>query len=149
MLQDVTSDGGSVFFAMVFILTVCAALITINGNSCYFIVNFLRPSGSSKLFLYCWCMLLCCAEWHMCVSCRLIVYFMGGQLVFDWDRLEVEDFLITRDRSVGNKVTNTIPYAKVEYQNMYKYSAPLPLMHTEGKVSVTPESQLSRNSLPS
>jgi len=27
----------------------CAALITINGNSCYFIVNFFRPSGSSKL----------------------------------------------------------------------------------------------------
>jgi len=31
---------------------------------------------------------------------------MDGQLVFDWDRLE--DFLITRDRPVGNKVTNTI-----------------------------------------
>jgi len=30
----------------------------------------------------------------------------GGQLVFDWDRLE--NFLITRDRPVGNKVTNTI-----------------------------------------
>jgi len=29
---------------------------------------------------------------------------MGGQLVFDWDRLE--NFLITRDRPVGNKVTN-------------------------------------------
>jgi len=30
---------------------------------------------------------------------------MGGQLVFDWDRLE--NFLITRDRLVGNEVTNT------------------------------------------
>jgi len=30
---------------------------------------------------------------------------MGAQLVFDWDRLE--NFLITRDRPVGNKVTNT------------------------------------------
>jgi len=34
-----------------------------------------------------------------------IVYFMGGELVFDWDRLE--NFLITRDRPVGNIVTNT------------------------------------------
>jgi len=31
-------------------------------------------------------------------------YFRGGQLVFDWDQLE--NFLITRDRPVGNIVTN-------------------------------------------
>jgi len=30
---------------------------------------------------------------------------MGGQLVFDWYRLE--NFLITRDRPVGNIVANT------------------------------------------
>jgi len=53
---------------------------------------------------------------------------MGGQLVFDWDQLE--DFLITRKRAVGNKVTYTIPYAKVEY-HMCKYSAPSPLMHRQ------------------
>ena len=47
VIQDVTNDGGSVFFIMVFILSVCAALIAINGNSCYFIVNFFWPSGSS------------------------------------------------------------------------------------------------------
>jgi len=35
----------------------------------------------------------------MYVLRRLIVYFMGGQLVFDWDRLE--DFLITRQISFG------------------------------------------------
>jgi len=29
---------------------------------------------------------------------------MGGQLVFDWDR--VENFLVTRCRPVGFKVTN-------------------------------------------
>jgi len=34
---------------------------------------------------------------------------MGGQLVFDWDRLE--NFLITHDRPVDNIVTNT------KYQN--------------------------------
>jgi len=39
------------------------------------------------------------------VCCRLIVYFMGGQLVFDWDRLE--NVLITRDRPASNIVTNT------------------------------------------
>jgi len=53
---------------------------------------------------------------------------MGGQLIFDWDRLE--GFLITRDRLIGNKVTNTISYAKVEY-HMCKYSAPSPLMHRQ------------------
>jgi len=44
----------------------------------------------------------------MCMLCRLIliIYFMAGQLVFDWDRLE--NFMITPDRPVGDKVTNTI-----------------------------------------
>jgi len=47
VIQDVTNDDASVFFAMVFIFTknqidlsVYAAIITINDNSCYFIVNF-------------------------------------------------------------------------------------------------------------
>jgi len=31
-------------------------------------------------------------------------YSRDGQLVFDWDPLE--NFLITRDQLVGNKVTN-------------------------------------------
>jgi len=52
--EGVTTDGGSVFFAMVFILSVCAALITINRNSCYFIITFFWPSGSSKLLVRCW-----------------------------------------------------------------------------------------------
>ena len=34
-----------------------------------------------------------------------IAYFMGGQLVFDWDRLE--NFLVTCDRPVGSIATNT------------------------------------------
>jgi len=55
------------------ILSLCAALITIDDNSCYFIVNIFRRGGSSKLLLYCWyAALFCCAEWHMCVLCRLI-----------------------------------------------------------------------------
>jgi len=35
VIQDVTNDGGSVFFTIVFVLSVClcAALITISGNS--------------------------------------------------------------------------------------------------------------------
>ena len=62
------NGGGSVFFAMVFIFTKnqnyfvsvsCAAFITINGDSCYFIVNIFRPSGSCKLLLYCWYAALC------------------------------------------------------------------------------------------
>jgi len=46
---------------------------------------------------------------------------VGGQLVFDWDRLE--NFLITHDRLIGNIVTNT--NAKVEY-HMCKCSATSP-----------------------
>jgi len=43
-------------------------------------------------------MLLYRAEWHTCVLCGLIltVSFMGGHLVFDWDRQA--NFLVTRDR---------------------------------------------------
>jgi len=57
----------------------------------------------------------------VCVVEANIVHFMGGQLVIDWDRLE--NFLITRDRPVGNIVTNT--NAKVEY-HMCKCSVPSP-----------------------
>ena len=53
---------------------------------------------------------------------------MDGQLVFDWDQLE--NFFITRDQLVGNKIINTISHAKVEY-HMCKYSAPSPLMHRQ------------------
>jgi len=93
------------------------------------------------------CCFVCCAEWHMWVLCRLIVYFIGGQLVFAWDRLE--DFLITHERPVGNKVTNTISHAKVDItcpkiQCTIAFDA-----QTQGKVSVTPKSWLPRNSLPS
>jgi len=50
------------------ILSVCGALITINDNSCYFIVNIFWRGGSNKLLLYCWYAGLFCAdEWHVCV----------------------------------------------------------------------------------
>jgi len=52
------------------VLPVCAALITIDDNSCYFIVNIFQEVGSSKLLLYCWyAALVCCAEWaaYVCV----------------------------------------------------------------------------------
>jgi len=44
------------------ILSVCAALITIDDNSCHFILNIFRGGGSSKLLLYCWYAALSCAE---------------------------------------------------------------------------------------
>ena len=69
VIQDITNDGGSVFFAVVFILTVCSALITINGNSCYFIVNVFRPCGSSKLLLYCWHAALLVVLNAICMRC--------------------------------------------------------------------------------
>ena len=58
-----------------------------------------------------------------CVCYRLMVYFMGGQLVFDWDR--PENFLITCGGLVGNEVTNATSCAKVEY-HMCKCNAPSP-----------------------
>jgi len=69
MIQDVTYDGGSVFFAIIFILSVCAAFITVNANLCYFIVNFFRPSGSSELLLYCWYSALSVVLNGICVCC--------------------------------------------------------------------------------
>jgi len=72
VVQDAANDGGSVFFALVFTLSVFAAVITINGNSCYFIVNFFRPSESSKLLLYCWYAALFVVLNGMCVLCMLI-----------------------------------------------------------------------------
>jgi len=74
VIQDVTNDA--VVFLLWFIysqknkiiLSVCTALIAIDDNSYYFIVNIFRRVGSSKLLLYCWyAALICCAEWHVCV----------------------------------------------------------------------------------
>jgi len=46
---------------------------------------------------------------------RLILYFTGGQLVFNWEWDRQENFLITRDRPVGNKVTNAQCQSWVSY----------------------------------
>jgi len=48
------------------ILSVCAAHITIDDNSCYF-VNIFRHGGSSKLLLYCWYAVLLCWVAYVCV----------------------------------------------------------------------------------
>jgi len=51
----------------------CAALITIDDNSCYFIVNNFQRGASSKLLLYWWyAALFWCAEWRTCVLCKLM-----------------------------------------------------------------------------
>jgi len=80
LIQDVTNYGALIFFAMIFvftkikmILSVCAAVSTIDDNSCFFFVNIFCRGGSSKLLLYCWyAVLFCCAEWHIIgVLCRL------------------------------------------------------------------------------
>jgi len=69
VIQDVTNDGGSVLFAVFFMLSVCAAPITISGNMCHFTVNFFRPSGSSELLLYCWYAALFVVLNGICVCC--------------------------------------------------------------------------------
>jgi len=63
---------------------------------------------------------------------------MGGQLVFDWDQLE--NFLITRGRPVGNRVTNTKCQSWVSHAQMQCIIALVSHAQTEGKVSVTPKS---------
>jgi len=59
---------------------------------------------------------------------------MGGQLVFDWDHLE--NFLITRDRPVGNKVKNPKCQSWVSYVQIQCTIALVSDAQTEGKVSV-------------
>jgi len=78
----------------------------------------------------------------MCVLCRLIVYSMGDQLAFDWDRLE--NFLITRDRLVGNKVTNVKCQSWASHVEMQCTMALVSDAQIEG-ASVTPKSWLSCN----
>ena len=128
------------------ILSVCAALMTINDNSCYFIANIFRRGGSSKLLLYCWyAASFCYAEWlaYVCVVLVNIVYFMGGQLVFDLDRLEI--FLITRDWPVGNIVTNTKYQSWLSHGQMQCTTALVSDAQAEGKVSVRSKSWLQSN----
>jgi len=128
------------------ILSVCAALITINDNSCYFIINIF--SGEVEVvscshiagMLLC---LLCWVAWYVCFMQSNIVYFMGGQLVLDWDRLE--NLLITRDRPVGNIVTNTKCQSWVSHVQIQYTIALVSDAQTEAKVSVMPKSWLPRN----
>jgi len=70
---------------------------------------------------------------------------MGGQLFFDWDRLE--NFLIIRDRPIGNIiVTNTKCRNWVSHVQMQCKIALVSDAQTEGKkVSVSPKSWLPRN----
>ena len=80
---------------------------------------------------------------YVCVVSANTVYFMGGQLVFDWDWLE--NFLITCDRPVGNIVTNTKRKRWVSHVQMQCTIGLVSDAQTEGKMSVTPKSWLSRN----
>jgi len=50
---------------------------------------------------------------------KSILYTRGGQLVFDWDRLE--NFLITRDRPGGYKVTNTKYYEMQRFSFLFTF----------------------------
>ena len=114
VIQDVTNDGAVVFFAMIFIFTKnqhdfvkCAALITIDVIR---VTSSQIFSGEVEVVScsYVPGMLLCFVVLSgICVLCRLIYcsLFHGWPICFDWDRLE--NFLITRDRPVGNIVTNT------------------------------------------
>jgi len=68
---------------------------------------------------------------------------MGGQLVFDWDRLE--EFLINRDRPVSNTVTNIKCQSWVSHVQIQSTITLVSDAQTEGKVSVTPKSWLPRN----
>jgi len=77
------------------IWSVCAALITIDDNSCYFIVNIFWWVGSSTLLLYWYAALFCCVEWHVSMLCHRLIKCISlvANLVFTWNRLA--NFLIT------------------------------------------------------
>ena len=87
VIQDVTNDGDSVFFAMFFILSACGVLHSSQTMAIH-VTLLLIFSGQVEVvscsYIYV-CCFVCCAEWHMYLVCRLIVYFKGGQLAFDWD----------------------------------------------------------------
>ena len=87
VIEDVTNDGDSVFFAMFFILSACGVLHS-SQTMVIHVTLLLIFSGQVEVvscsYIYV-CCFVCCAEWHMCVVCRLIVHFKGGQLAFDWD----------------------------------------------------------------
>jgi len=69
---------------------------------------------------------------------------MGGQLVFDWDQLE--NFLITRDRPVGDTVTNTKCQSWVSHVQMQcTIALVIDDAQTEGEVSFPPKSWLPHN----
>jgi len=68
---------------------------------------------------------------------------MGGQLVFDWDR--IESFLITRDRPVGNIVTNTTCQSWVSHVQKQCTIALVSDAQIEGNVFLTPKSWLASN----
>ena len=85
MIQDVINDGGSVFFAMDF-AAYCRYVLHSSQSMVIRVSLSLIVSGQEEVvscFDIAVCCFVCCAEWHMRVLCRLIVYFMGVQLVFD------------------------------------------------------------------
>jgi len=62
---------------------------------------------------------------------------MDGQHVFDWDRLE--NFMITHDRPVDNKVTNTKCQSWASSVQIQCIIVLVSDAQTKGKVSVTPK----------
>jgi len=68
---------------------------------------------------------------------------MSGQLVLDWGQLE--NFLITRDRPVYNKVTNINCQSWALYVQMQSTIALANDAQQKGKVFVTPKIWLQRH----
>jgi len=83
-----------------------------------------------------------CARKHHEASQQLS-YSKGGQLVFNWDRLE--NFLQTRNQPVGNKVTSTKCQSQVSHMQIQCTIALVSDAQVEGKVSVTLTSGLLCN----
>ena len=123
------------------ILSLCAALITTQSMIIRVTISQIF-SGEVEVVncSYIAGMQLCLLCWVACVLCRLIVYFMGGQLVFDWAR--PENLLITRDRLVGNKAINTICLSWVSHMQNTVYHR---LWCTDRRLSVTPKPWLPHN----
>jgi len=74
----------------------------------------------------------------MCVLCRLRIHFMGGHL--SSTGIDYKNFSLTRDRPVGNKVTNTKCQSWVSHVQIQCTIALVSDVQTEGKVSVSHKS---------
>ena len=88
------------------ILSVCAALITIDDNSCYFIVNIFQRGGRSKLVLYWW---YCCYRKSRAAYAQSFALWQQATIEFTCHDHSPRTLVITFNRSHVSIVRASTP----------------------------------------